>query len=77
MRGGEEERGEGKRKEGRGRGEREGKRREGRERGERREGGQRSERKKLVKRHWVGQCPERPSPSIAIVVSADQSVVVQ
>ena len=70
-------RGEGKRREGREEERGEGKRREGRGRGERGEGGKGSESKKVVKRHWAGQCPERPSPSIAIVVSADQSVVVQ
>ena len=40
------------------------------------------ERRKLVERHWSGQCPkrpypERPFPPIAVAVNADQSVVVQ
>ena len=30
-----------------------------------------------MKRHWLGQCPKCPFPSMAIAVSADQSVLVQ
>ena len=49
----------------------------GGEKVEERGGGNGGERRRLVKRHWSGQCPERPFPPIAVVVSADQSVVVQ
>ena len=38
-------------------------------------GGSGGERRKLVERHWLGQCPDRPSPPIVVAVSADQSVV--
>ena len=37
----------------------------------------RGERRKLVERHWSGQCPKQPFPPITVAVSADQSVVVQ
>ena len=40
-------------------------------------GGSGGESRKLVERHWSGQCPERPFPPIAVAVNADQSVVVQ
>ena len=40
-------------------------------------GGNGGERRRLVKRHWLGQCPEQPFPPIAVAVSAEQSVVVQ
>ena len=43
----------------------------------RRREGSGGERRKLVERHWAGQCPERPFPPIAVAVSADQSVVFQ
>ena len=54
--------GEGSRREGEEKRRRERERGRGGERGRGRGG----ERRKLVERHWLGQCPERPFPSIAV-----------